>query len=142
MSTILPGPLVFAASLTGAQEVPPVATPASGTARVVVSPDRRSMQVVLSVTNIRQVHEAHIHLGRPGQNGPIVTFIFGSTRGIDAPFPLLLTNQIFTARDLAGPLFGMPLSALVTQMLAGNTYVNVHTNRRPDGEIRGQLRRV
>jgi hypothetical protein len=142
MSTLLPRPLVFVASLTGAQEVPPVATPATGAARVFISPDQSFMQVLLAVTNIRQVHEAHIHLGRPGQNGPIVTFIFGSTQGIDAPFPILLTNRTFTARDLAGPLFGMPLSALVAQMLSGNTYINVHTNAHPDGEIRGQLTRL
>ena len=34
---------------------------------------------------------------------------------------------------------GEPIEALVDEMMAGNTYVNVHTERYPDGEIRGHV---
>jgi hypothetical protein len=34
---------------------------------------------------------------------------------------------------------GQPLSALIDQIEAGNTYVNVHTSAHTGGEIRGQL---
>jgi hypothetical protein len=40
---------------------------------------------------------------------------------------------------LIGPLAGQPFSALLNQMQAGNTYVNVHTVQNPAGEIRGQI---
>ena len=43
-----------------------------------------------------------------------------------------------TAADLRGPLAGQPLSALVALIAAGQTYTNVHTERYPGGEVRGQ----
>ncbi len=44
-----------------------------------------------------------------------------------------------SAANLVGPLAGQPLSALITAMQAGSTYVNVHTSQFPAGEIRGQI---
>ena len=55
-----------------------------------------------------------------------------------------------TAANLTGALTGRPLSALVDAIVAGNAYVNVHTNDGigdpgsgpgdlQGGEIRGQL---
>ena len=48
----------------------------------------------------------------------------------------------FTSTQLEGPLEGRSLGALVREMRAGNTYVNVHTTDFPDGEVRGQIRAV
>jgi hypothetical protein len=64
----------------------------------------------------------------------------------------LLAKGTFTAADLRGPLAGHPLSDLIAAIVAGNTYVNVHTDDGvappntgpgdfPGGEIRGQLDR-
>ena len=44
-----------------------------------------------------------------------------------------------TAADLIGPLSGLTLSDLLAEIEAGNTYVNVHTQAHPTGEIRGQI---
>ncbi len=44
-----------------------------------------------------------------------------------------------SAEDLVGPLAGEPLDALVAEILNGNIYVNIHTERNPSGELRGQL---
>lgn len=96
----------FVARLTGSQEVPPVRTIATGDAHFRLSKDGSRLFFRLVVRNIRKVTQAHIHLGRIGQNGPIV---------------------------------GKSLSAMIKEIRSGNTYVNVHTNQNPNGEIRGQI---
>jgi hypothetical protein len=50
-----------------------------------------------------------------------------------------LSEGTFTAANLIGPLAGQPLSALIDAIRAGNTYVNVHTEVSPGGEIRSQI---
>lgn len=143
MSALFPSTpsLTFTAPLMGLREVPPVMTAGSGSVQVVVAPGESALQVMLSVQNLRQVTQAHIHLGMPAQNGPVVLWLFNNPQGADALQPTFLTNQSFMASDLVGPLAGMNLSTLVQEIIRGNAYVNVHTIAHPGGEIRGQLRR-
>lgn len=130
----------FFAFLRGSEEVPPVRTFTSG--RITLELENETeLRYRLVVNNIRNLTEAHIHLGRRGQNGPVVAFLFGPvspgitvTRGI--------VEGTITREDLVGPLQGRPLSALASEMRAGNTYVNAHTEQNPEGEIRGQVRRL
>ena len=44
-----------------------------------------------------------------------------------------------TKDDLQGPLKDKELTDLVSLMSDGNAYVNVHTDKYPDGAIRGQI---
>lgn len=132
----------FGAMLSGANEVPPVNTPAFGTAGLSFSPDLTSLRVVLSIGQITQLTVAHIHLGRPGQNGPIVAFLYGPAAPANIGPLTVVSDRTITAANLMGPLLGMPLSALAAQMMAGNTYVNAHTVQHPNGETRGQVVRL
>ena len=45
-----------------------------------------------------------------------------------------------TDSSLTGPMAGQTLADLQTAIANGDTYVNVHTDYHPDGEIRGQLK--
>lgn len=128
----------FFATLRGAEEVPPVQTNATGDTVFKVNEDQRMMQYRLTVNNLANFTEAHIHLGRRGENGPVVAFLFGP---VD---PGITVSQgtvqgTLNQSDLVGPLAGQPFAELLNQMQAGNTYVNVHTKRHPAGEIRGQI---
>jgi allophanate hydrolase subunit 2 len=132
---------LFIAKLSGAEEVPPVRTDAFGDAKFKVSKDEKRMAFRLTVNNLDNFTQAHIHLGRRGMNGPVVAFLFGPAdpaisvdRGV--------VEGIITAEDLVGPLQGKPLSALIDLMKAEKTYVNAHTVQNPDGEIRGQIKPV
>jgi hypothetical protein len=127
------------AVLTGANEVPPTGSAGTGLALLGFDPGLTALRVLLLVSNLRQAMVAHIHIGRPGENGPIVLFLFGPVAPMDIGAPTVLTNGTFTAANLTGPLMGMPLSVLAQQIMAGNAYVNVHTVAHPNGEIRGQI---
>ncbi|MDH3679446.1 MAG: PQQ-dependent sugar dehydrogenase [Acidimicrobiia bacterium] len=130
----------FEADLSGDAEVPPVTTDTSGEARL--RADRRwtELDFDIRLRNAVGVTQAHIHLGGPDENGPVVAFLFGfvDPPGVDVPRGRL-ANGTLTADDLIGPLEGQPLSALLAELQAGNAYVNVHTVANAGGEVRGQI---
>ncbi|MCI0635095.1 MAG: CHRD domain-containing protein [Actinobacteria bacterium] len=129
----------FEAKLSGANEVPAVNTQGAGVATIKLVNDRTELRFRLLVKNLTDVVQAHIHLGPAGVNGPVVVFLLHPGEAPPGPFTGLLAEGSATAADLVGPLAGHPFSELVDAMLAGNTYVNVHTVAFPAGEIRGQV---
>jgi hypothetical protein len=119
------------ATLTGAQEVPPVTTSATGTSVAVVNATRTEIAVTVNATGFTTaITAAHIHSGPPGVAGPI---LFDLSLG---PFTSPLQKTL-TAADLKQGQ-GTFVQA-VDLLLSGGTYVNVHTTAYPNGEIRGQL---
>ena len=127
----------FNAHLTGDNEVPPFETQAQGQANFKLSKDGTELYYKLIVANIENVRASHIHFGAAGVNGPVVAFLFpgpkvvGQTQGI-------LAEGTITATNVIGPLAG-DFNALVNAIRTGNAYVNVHTDQKPSGEIRGQI---
>lgn len=51
----------------------------------------------------------------------------------------VLSEGNITATNLEGPMAGQLLSNLTSAMQNEQTYVNVHTQQNPNGEIRGQI---
>jgi hypothetical protein len=144
-------PKNFRAHLSGREEVPSRDTRAQGQAKFQLSPDGTELSYKLIVANIENVVAAHIHLGAVGVNGPVVAFLAGPFAPGGGRTDGVLAQGTITAANLVGSLAGQPLSDLIAQMVAGNTYVNVHTNDGidppntgpgdfPGGEIRGQIR--
>lgn len=132
----------FVANLSGSDEVPAVATLATGIADFQLSPDGTSLSFTLSVSNLNDITQSHIHLAAAGVNGPVVVWLFPSAPPatlIPGMFSGLLAQGTITAANLTGLLAGQPLSALVDAINAGNAYVNVHSVAHPGGEIRGQI---
>ena len=129
---------VFYAEMTPDQETHDVTSGADGDAIVFVNEDDQ-LGFDLTVTNIQNVEAAHIHLGMPGEDGPVVAFLFDGDFSTDASGVGTLSTGVLTDSDLMGPLEGDTLAELVAEMEAGNAYVNVHTTQHPAGEIRGQL---
>ena len=130
---------LFFAKLKGSEEVPPVRTDAFGLAKFKVSSNERKIGFRLTVNNLSNFTQAHIHIGRRGENGPVVVFLFGPVDP-DISVNKGVVEGIITAGDLVGPLKGKPLSNLIDLMRDGKTYVNAHTAQNPDGEIRGQIK--
>ncbi|WP_426060592.1 CHRD domain-containing protein [Hymenobacter sp. B1770] len=129
----------FTAHLTGDEEVPAVATNATGQAIFKLSKDGKSLSYKLIVANISTtVIFGHLHLGERGANGPVVVDLVGRT----GPSPQgVIAEGIITSASLKGPLAGQTtLSGLIAAMEAGRIYTNVHSTAVPSGEIRGQVR--
>ena len=101
--------------------------------------DGAGLEYKLLASNIEFVTQAHIHMAPAGLNGPVVTFLFGFVAEGVSPNGLL-AQGIITDADLIGPLAGMTIYDLLDAMDAGNTYVNVHTQAYPPGEVRGQIK--
>jgi hypothetical protein len=108
-------------TLTGAQENPPVTTSASGTSSIKIATDG-SVTGSIATTGIAGT-AAHIHMAAMGKNGPVVV-----------PFVRMSDNAW-------GPAAGARLSdAQYKAYLAGDLYVNVHSEANKGGEIRAQLK--
>ncbi len=108
------------ATLAGTNEVPPVATNASGRASISVAPDR-SVAGTVTTSGIAGTM-AHIHMGASNANGPVIV-------------PLTKSGD---------NIWSVPAGAKLTEVQyrgysAGNLYVNVHSAAHPGGEIRAQL---
>lgn len=106
--------------LSGANEVPPVTTSASGDGTISIADDGAVSGSVM--TKGVQGTAAHIHMGAAGKNGPVIV-----------PF----TKDGDTYKAPAGAKLN------VDQLKAfkgGELYFNVHSAANPGGEIRGQLK--
>lgn len=129
---------IFTSQLSGDQQVPPVTTEARGLAVFWLGSDGKQLHYRLLVSNLRDVTMAHIHLGTSGQNGPHVVTLFHPMS------PVTVTGELasgtITSAQLEDKLAGHSLSDLLAKMTSGDTYVNVHTKKYPDGEIRGQVK--
>ena len=110
----------IALRMTGAEEVPPVATSASGTGSVRVAADR-------SVSGSFKTQggpftAAHIHEGAKGQNGPVI-------------IPLQKSGD----NDWVVPPNAKLTDAQYESFKAGRLYVNFHSAQFKGGEIRAQI---
>ncbi len=145
------GRLFSAGELVGSAEVPPVSTSGTGASVFRLTSDETTIEYALLVARVDDVTMAHIHLGGEDENGPPVVWLFGSEDDegtLVAPLDQgvtengLLATGTISESDLVGPLADSSLTDLLDEMEQGNTYVNVHTEVLPEGEVRGQIRSV
>ena len=129
----------FSTPLTGMEEVPPVNTNSTGIALFELVKNNINFKV--NVTNLDHINAAHIHLGEFGQNGDIIFTLFKPATPIDVQNGTLVEGKV-TAVDLQGPLKGKTVNDLVQLINNTKTYVNIHTEQYPNGEIRGQITTV
>jgi hypothetical protein len=126
----------FDARLSGAAEVPPVQTDASGFAELEVEDGGNRVEYDIYVSNIDRVTQAHIHQGNSSEAGPIIAPLFNASTPT-GPMTGELTEGSIISANLVGPLQGRQLSDLIALLQNGTAYVNVHTEQNPEGEIRG-----
>lgn len=114
--------VTFNTDLSGANEVPPVETPATGTAEA--SFDTETKELTWTVTY-------------EGLTGPATAAHFHGPAGEEENAPPVVPVE----GDLASPIEGSATltDEQATQLQDGMWYFNIHTDEHPDGELRGQL---
>lgn len=140
------------AKLRGFNEVPAVSTEASGRFKGEISKDGSSMMYTLRYSGLEDnVRQAHIHFAQSDVNGGIVVFLcqtadFHDPTGLAPTCPQSGTvTGTLTAANMTGSAAGQGIAAgefdeLVRAIRAGVAYANVHSDKFPGGEIRGQIR--
>ena len=108
-------------TLSGDQEVPPVATNAKGSGTLTFGTDK-SVAGSVATTGIAAT-AAHIHEAAPGKNGGVIVPLI---KGADGRWIVPAGAKLTDAQEAS--------------LLAGNLYVNVHSDAHKDGEIRGQIK--
>jgi len=114
---------VVQVALSGANEVPPVETAASGTGYVTLDSTTGAMQVVVHTTGLITPSASHIHTAAAGETGDVL---------------LPLTQDEAEVGNFAGSVSELSAGELESVM-SGDTYINVHSAEVPSGELRGQI---
>jgi hypothetical protein len=121
----------YGGPMTGAQEVPAVATTATGQGTAVISADGSTITYIVTYSGLSgTVNAAHIHTGAAGVSGGVILPL---TAG-PSPMTGTLTAANFTASGSV-----TTFAEAVAAIRAGTTYFNLHTTANPGGEIRGQI---
>ncbi len=109
----------FHAEMVAAEETPPTDSKATGTADVTIDTDAKKVMWTVTVDGLTgAATAAHIH-------GP-------AAKGEKAGPEIDMSKAIMAGGAAV-------TDAQIADIKAGKTYVNVHTAKFPDGEIRGQL---
>jgi hypothetical protein len=150
------------AVLDGKSEVAQKDTPATGKAMFWIDHDYKKIEFKVTVRDIENVVEANIHLGKPGEEGPIIATLAGPLQPGKGPKEGVLAQGSFDAGDLKGPMWPgaegtrvqddvyAQFDELVGTLQSGGAYVNIRTDlgwapaapragNFTDGEIRGQI---
>lgn len=129
----------FKATLSGNEVAPPVKTMANGEATFQLSKDGKELTYKVTVSDIENVTAAHIHQGAMGKSGPPVALIDIKGKKEGKVSGTLAEGSI-TSKDLMSSFKGKTVKDLAKEIEAGNTYINIHTAKYPDGELRGQIK--
>jgi hypothetical protein len=144
---------IYTATLSGANESPPNASPGTGSATVTIDTVANTMLVSVAFSGLQGTTTAsHIHAPTPapltGTAGVATTtptfagFPLGVTAGTYNPsaFDLLAASTYNPAYVTAnGGTVAGARDALLTALANGQAYLNIHTTVVPGGEIRGFL---
>jgi Cu/Zn superoxide dismutase len=117
----------LSASLSGSQEVPTKGNPAaSGKAEITISSTKGLCYSITLKKLSGTPQAAHIHRGKKGKAGPVYVALFAKPK---TPKYGKISGCASATKSKQSAIKAKP----------GDFYVNVHTKKYPDGEVRGQL---
>jgi hypothetical protein len=143
-SALAQEPIHISANLRGFSEVPSKFTAGTGTFRATIDQTAQTITFTLTFSNLTGPPAAsHIHFAQKDVNGGVQVFFCDGTGHPACPTTAsgTITGTVHAADVIdAGQGIGAgDFNDLVKAILAGKTYVNIHTAKFPGGEIRGQI---
>jgi hypothetical protein len=130
-SAVDPTQPAYGGPLSGAQEVPAVATTATGQGTAVISADGSTITYLVTYSGLSgTLNAAHFHTGAAGVAGGVILPL------VAGPSPM---SGTLTAADFKASGSVTTFAQAVAAIRAGTTYFNLHTAANPGGEIRGQV---
>jgi hypothetical protein len=140
------GARFVSAELNGYQEVNSISTTGDGRFIARIDDDDRLIYYRLSYSGLEgaTTTQSHIHFAQRSVNGAIHAFLCG---GGDKPLCPATEGTVTGVIDAADIIASVPdrgieagaFEEFAQAIRAGHTYVNVHTDKWPGGEIRGQI---
>ncbi len=119
--------IMFSAKLDGSQEVPAVITTATGTGTFVLSENGTLLTYNVTVNGLSgPITGSHFHNAAAGTSAGVVKTV---------SFTGNTVSGTWRSTDASQPLTDL----LLSELLKGRLYFNVHTSANPGGEIRGQV---
>ena len=129
----------FAAILTGREEVPEVDTLDTALATF-QSKDNEDLKFAVKITDMSKIKEVSIDVGKH-EKRETVAELYKSETPSDEVTGKLCEGDI-SSQDLKGPLQGKNTKELVKKIENGEAYVDILTEDKPKGKVRGQIKKL
>lgn len=132
----------FVATLSGKNVVPPVNTPATGTAKFHLNPNG-TLSYEVDVNNIKDVIGVPVKLKNGAEIAQLLN-VYATVGGKAftqslGPVSGKLSSGVITANDIYGPLIGKNITDLLSSFTNKSANVIVRTQENQAGEIEGQV---
>jgi CHRD domain len=132
----------FVATLSGKNVVPPVNTPATGTAKFHLNPNG-TLSYEVDVNNIKDVVGVPVKLKNGAEVAQLLN-VYATVGGKSftqslGPVSGKLSSGVINANDIYGPLIGKNITDLLSFFTNKSANVIVRTTENQPGEIEGQI---
>ena len=133
----------FAAILTGREEVPVTDTLDTALATFQSNDDNKEdLKYTVKVTDTDKIKEVHIDIGKPTEKkAEVVAELYKSETPSDQVLGNLCEGNI-NSKELKGPLHGKNTKELVRKIEKGEAYVDIVTEDKPKGKVRGKIKKL
>jgi CHRD domain len=138
----------FAAILTGKEEVPEVDTLDTALATFQSNinnnkddDEQNDIKYSVKVTDTDKIKEVQIHTGKSRKKGDVVAELYKSEIPSGEVIGSLTTGKI-RPKDLKGSLQGKNTKELVRKIEKGEAYVDIMTEDKPKGKVRGKIKKL
>lgn len=139
----------FAAIMTGKEEIPEVDTLDTALATFQSFNNNKNkdnekddIKYSVKVTDTDRIKEVNIHTGKPNEKGDVVAELYKSETPSREVIMDNLTEGKIRSKDLKGPLQGKKTKELIRKIEKGEAYVDIITEDKPKGKVRGKIKRL